>query len=436
MNKILSTTCTVILVVLWTIRTENLLAQTEGECAQIYAIVANEVNPPIGGSISDSCQNMLKLIAYYKRIMNHPRLKDCPSILAELRATITEAEAIYKKNCGQGKLTSNNGNNQSQDPQSVQQRAAVVLEIQSMHSAEQQNRREYYQAQLEGWKKDLAKYNGASFGSEVSDSYYEEKHTDSKASASVQQRLQNYKLDDDEFAPGDMPVSEPDNMFVRVSEEELKRRLEQAKEESKKERDEKETQMCVQADDGYVSRLPPALQVDPWNNPVNEVSMLDFVRKNGKVLYQADGVVFTYLIYRAIHESGLSYKVCSVDPSSYRHSKDRSLSDDGRVFHRYNLYYILENKSDTTTVTFQRFPSIEISMTGESSWGLCDEWLCAGSERFGNDAKLNMVASPHIMQPNSIVWEFEGAWYPADRPAPQLSEWVVGKFYTQPYQAK
>jgi hypothetical protein len=78
---------------------------------------------------------------------------------------------------------------------------------------------------------------------------------------------------------------------------------------------------------------------------------------------------------------------------------------------------------------FKTYPCIEISMTGASSWDMCDEWLCSGAERFGNSAKLSITSSPHIMHPASSLVEFKGAWYPADqREEPQLSEWTMGRF--------
>jgi hypothetical protein len=107
-----------ILVFVWAIKPGNLLAQTEGECAHIYGWVANEVKPP--AQSSDTCQSSLNLISYYKSILAHPKLNNCEKLRSDLRATIAAAEAEYNKFCGQGKIDSGNGNNQTEDPQSVQ----------------------------------------------------------------------------------------------------------------------------------------------------------------------------------------------------------------------------------------------------------------------------------------------------------------------------
>ena len=277
---------------------------------------------------------------------------------------------------------------------------------------------------------------GANFGDDKSTSYYTEKYTSEKSSTNVQANLQSHKLDDDEFIPGESLSSTPDNTFVRISEDDIKNSLEQANEEPKRERDEKEIKMCTQADDNYDLQFPAALRVDSWNNPVDVSEMSDFVRKNGQVLYQENGVVFTYLIRRAVHSSGLYYKVCSVNPNSARHTADRNISNDGRILSGYNLYYIIENKSATHSIAFNRYPCVEISMIGEGSHDMCDEWLCAGTERFGNSAKLSIDSSPHIMHPNASLCEYDGAWYPADQPVPKLAEWVIGTFTSYPFNGK
>jgi hypothetical protein len=420
----------ILVALILTICAQNLPAQFAGSygtdnCGINAQYAADECNTK--PALSDPCQEALRRIEYGKCMLNNPKL--CDKFKGPLRLDLADFEKEYQTKCGQGQRTSQNASIEEIEQRQAQRKTEIIIETQNYLSASQEARREYNEEQLQKWKKDLEKYNGASIGNESPASYYEEKYTDAKSSERVAERLLNFKLDDDEFSPGDIPAAESDNVFVRVSEEEIKRRIEQAKEETKNERKEKEEKMCLRADDHYNASIPAELRVDAWNNPLDVSAMNRFVRENGAVLYQGNGLIIRYLIHRAIHESGHYYKVCSVDTLHNRHTSDRNLGNDGRIFHWYNLYYSIENTSDTNTVMFKTYPCIEISMTGASSWDMCDEWLCSGAERFGNSAKLSITSSPHIMHPASSLVEFKGAWYPADqREEPQLSEWTMGRF--------
>jgi hypothetical protein len=376
----------------------------------------------------DHCNQYQKLLSIYKR--DRQGLEDTYG-KEETAKMISRLEEDIAFHCSTNTMQRSSQNSYAEQIEQGQARkAAIVIETQNYLSASQAARREYNEQQLKQWKQDLEKYNGASIGSESSASYYEEKYTDTKSSERIAERLLNHKLDDDEFSPGDILAAESDNVFIRVSEEEIKRRIEQAKEEAKQAKEEAKKERCLQADDHYDMKCPIELRVDAWNNPLDQSAMSRFLRNNGTVLYQENGLIFRYLISRAVHEDGRYYRVCAVDTEHPRHTSDRNLENDGRVFYFYNLYWMIENTSNTHTVMFNTYPCIQISMTGTDSFDMCDECLCTGSYLFGNSAKLSISSSPHIMHPSSSLVEFDGAWYPAK---PKLEEWSVGRFYLKPF---
>jgi hypothetical protein len=376
----------------------------------------------------DHCNSYQKLLSMYKRDRQGLEGLYGKENFEKMISRLEEDIALYCSN-NSTQRSSQDSYAQEIEQGQAQRKATIVIETQNYLSSSQAARREYNEQQIKQWKQDLEKYNGASIGSELSASYYEEKYTDTKSSERIADRLLNHKLDDDEFSPGDIPAAESDNVFIRVSEEEIKRRIEQAKEETKKDRKEKEEKMCLQADDHYDTKCPIELRVDAWNNPLDQSAMCRFVRNNGTVLYQENGLIFRYLIYRAI-ESGVYHSVCAVDTLHYRHTSDRNLENDGRVFYFYNLYCLIENTSNADMVMFKTYPCINISMTGTDSNDMCDEWLCSGAGRFGNSAELSITSSPHIMHPSSSLVIFKGAWYPAE---PKLAEWSVGRFDLKPF---
>lgn len=101
----------------------------------------------------------------------------------------------------------------------------------------------------------------------------------------------------------------------------------------------KNYELCLQEDHFEV---PEALKIEHVNNPVNEQAIINYIRQNGDVLFDENGIKFYHLIERAITQSDLKRKFCQVGKESFR-----NIANNNKKLLWYHLYMLLENTSES-----------------------------------------------------------------------------------------
>jgi len=378
----------------------------------------------------DGCRHARALLQLLRCQINSPNVSDESKKI--FREKLARSEPEYQQKCngpagdgvdagGQtpGAPAQNNGLQQGQ-LEMQRQILDIQNQLDNMRNAQEANN----QAIINNWRQTFAPYNNMTIGSESPST--ESTGIDENALNKNRELLHNVHLDDENFtgnSPGESfaPETTP---WKQYSESELNELIESEK---KKKSEKTEEERCNEIVDDF--EIPAELKIDSWGHPLDAHSFIEFILRNGTVLYEYRGLRFTYFIQRAVTEDGVKHKICVVDEKSIRQT-GRNMANNDKVHYWYHLYYVLENKSDYK-VEMNHFPIVRISMIGEETWSMCDDYFCKRSDYFGSFGVTSLSASPYLMWPHSRTYDFKGGWYPAE-PEPVLNTWFLSPAFYDP----